>query len=123
MCSFQVWRRRNARQNIRGGGFLGLCQRAQWLATLLGTGKPADSRRVSRVRRLHADRKQWFRRHLRFCAARREDRNEIAGGAASGITATTERGPLFGGQVGYNYQLANVPLIGHAVVGIEADSD
>ncbi|MFZ3177917.1 MAG: hypothetical protein WA150_08165 [Methylovirgula sp.] len=47
----------------------------------------------------------------------------LPGGAASGITATTERGPLFGGQVGYNYQLANVPLIGHAVVGIEADSD
>lgn len=47
----------------------------------------------------------------------------LPGGAASGITAMTERGPLFGGQVGYNYQLANVPLIGHALVGIEAHSD
>ncbi|MGH6675577.1 MAG: outer membrane protein, partial [Xanthobacteraceae bacterium] len=47
----------------------------------------------------------------------------LPGGTASGVSAMTERGPLFGGQVGYNYELENVPLLGHAVVGIEADSD
>ncbi len=45
------------------------------------------------------------------------------GGSASGRSALTERGPLFGGQVGYNYEVKGVPVIGHAVVGVEADSN
>ena len=40
--------------------------------------------------------------------------------AASGIDS---HGALFGGQVGYNYQLSDLPFIGHAVVGVEADFD
>jgi outer membrane immunogenic protein len=40
-----------------------------------------------------------------------------------GQSGLTERGPLFGGQVGYNYEFTNVPIIGHAVVGVEADSE
>jgi outer membrane immunogenic protein len=40
--------------------------------------------------------------------------------STSGITS---RGAVLGGQIGYNYQLSNLPLIGHAVVGVEADSD
>jgi outer membrane immunogenic protein len=38
----------------------------------------------------------------------------------SGITAS---GAVVGGQVGYNYQFTGVPLIGNAIVGLEADSD
>jgi outer membrane immunogenic protein len=45
------------------------------------------------------------------------------GSIVSGQSGLTERGPLFGGQVGYNYEIANVPIIGHAVVGVEADTD
>jgi outer membrane immunogenic protein len=30
---------------------------------------------------------------------------------------------VLGGQVGYNYELKNVPFIGHAVVGVEVDED
>lgn len=47
----------------------------------------------------------------------------LPAGMAAGTTGMTERGPLFGGQIGYNYELTGVPLIGHAVIGIEADSD
>lgn len=47
----------------------------------------------------------------------------LPGGTARNISAMTERGPLLGGQIGYNYELTNLPLLGHAVVGIEADSD
>jgi outer membrane immunogenic protein len=32
-------------------------------------------------------------------------------------------GIVLGGQIGYNYQLSNLPFIGHAVVGVEAGSD
>jgi outer membrane immunogenic protein len=44
-------------------------------------------------------------------------------GMIPGVTGMTERGPLFGGQVGYNYEFTNVPWIGHAVAGLELDSD
>lgn len=40
--------------------------------------------------------------------------------SSSGITS---RGVVLGGQIGYNYQLSNLPFIGHAVVGVEVDSD
>jgi outer membrane immunogenic protein len=46
-----------------------------------------------------------------------------SGSFVGGQSGLTERGPLFGGQVGYNYEVKNVPIIGHAVVGVEADSD
>ncbi|MGP8233454.1 MAG: outer membrane protein [Methylovirgula sp.] len=39
-------------------------------------------------------------------------------GLTSGITSS---GLLFGGQIGYNYELTNLPVINHVVVGIEAD--
>ncbi|REF86073.1 outer membrane immunogenic protein [Methylovirgula ligni] len=43
----------------------------------------------------------------------------VAGqGAKSGITSS---GPLIGGQIGYNYELTNLPIIDHAIIGIEAD--
>lgn len=42
-------------------------------------------------------------------------------GYTAGYSGLTERGPFFGGQVGYNYEFDNVPLIGHAVIGVEAD--
>ncbi len=36
----------------------------------------------------------------------------------------TERGPAVGGQVGFDYQFSNLPLLGdHLVVGVEADAD
>lgn len=48
----------------------------------------------------------------------------LPGGAfADGQSGLTEHGPLLGGQVGYNYEFTNVPILGHAVVGVEADSD
>jgi len=39
---------------------------------------------------------------------------------SSGITS---KGAVFGGQIGYNYRLTNLPIIGHAVAGVEVDSD
>ncbi len=42
----------------------------------------------------------------------------VGQGAKSGITSS---GPLIGGQIGYNYELTNLPIIDHAVIGIEAD--
>ncbi|HLH10403.1 MAG TPA: outer membrane beta-barrel protein [Methylovirgula sp.] len=49
---------------------------------------------------------------------------------AGGTTGMTERGPLFGGQIGYLYQLSGIPsltqgmpLLNNVVVGVEADSD
>ena len=42
------------------------------------------------------------------------------GTGSSGITST---GPVAGGQIGFNYQIEGLPIIGHAVVGIEADDD
>jgi outer membrane immunogenic protein len=47
----------------------------------------------------------------------------LPGGFAGGQSGLTERGSFLGGQIGYNYELANVPFIGHAVVGVEVDSD
>jgi outer membrane immunogenic protein len=44
-------------------------------------------------------------------------------GFEKSTTSINSRGIVLGGQVGYNYQLSNLPLIGHAVIGIEADSD
>jgi outer membrane immunogenic protein len=41
----------------------------------------------------------------------------------SGQSALTERGPAFGGQVGYNYEIIGVPLFSHVVVGVEGDAD
>jgi len=40
--------------------------------------------------------------------------------SSSGITAS---GVVLGGQAGYNYEITGLPLIDHAVVGIEVDSD
>ncbi len=42
------------------------------------------------------------------------------GVGSSGITSA---GPVAGGQIGFNYQIEGLPIIGHAVVGIEADDD
>ncbi len=39
---------------------------------------------------------------------------------SSGITSS---GPVFGGQIGYNYEIQGLPIIDHAVIGIEADDD
>jgi outer membrane immunogenic protein len=39
---------------------------------------------------------------------------------SSGISS---KGAVLGGQIGYNYQLTNLPIIGHAVAGVEVDSD
>jgi len=47
----------------------------------------------------------------------------LPGDSETGRSGFTSRGALFGGQVGYNYEFTNVPLIGHAVVGVELDSD
>jgi len=41
----------------------------------------------------------------------------------TGTSAINSGGPVAGGQVGFNYELRNLPFIGHAVVGIEADTD
>ena len=50
--------------------------------------------------------------------------NGVAGATAfTGFTTILSRGPVLGGQAGYNYELTNLPIIGHAVVGIEVDSD
>ncbi len=43
------------------------------------------------------------------------------GATALGRSGITSSGGLLGGQIGFNYQLSNLPFIGHAVVGIEAD--
>lgn len=51
------------------------------------------------------------------------DAFNLPGGFELGRSGITSSGPVIGGQVGYNYQLDNVPFIGHAVVGVEADSD
>ncbi len=40
-----------------------------------------------------------------------------------GTSGINSNGPVVGGQIGFNYELTNLPLIGHAVVGVEADSD
>jgi outer membrane immunogenic protein len=42
---------------------------------------------------------------------------------SNGSSEITSSGPVFGGQIGYNYELTNLPVIAHAVIGIEADSD
>jgi outer membrane immunogenic protein len=47
----------------------------------------------------------------------------LPGDSETGRSGITSRGALFGGQVGYNYEFTNVPFIGHAVVGVELDSD
>lgn len=47
----------------------------------------------------------------------------LPNGVERGTTGITSSGPLFGGQIGFNYQLRNLPIIGHAVVGVEADDD
>jgi outer membrane immunogenic protein len=47
----------------------------------------------------------------------------VPGGFASGTSGFTSSGALFGGQIGYNYEFTEVPLIGHAVVGVEFDDD
>jgi len=39
------------------------------------------------------------------------------------FTGIISTGPVLGGQIGYNYEITNLPLIGHAVVGVEVDSD
>lgn len=41
----------------------------------------------------------------------------------TGTSAINSSGAVAGGQVGYNYELRNLPFIGHAVIGIEADMD
>ena len=46
-----------------------------------------------------------------------------SGASVTGYSGLDERGALFGGQIGFNYQFTNLPLIGHAVVGVEANSD
>jgi outer membrane immunogenic protein len=45
------------------------------------------------------------------------------GGFEKSTSGITSRGAVLGGQIGYNYQLSNLPFIGHAVVGVELDSD
>jgi outer membrane immunogenic protein len=45
------------------------------------------------------------------------------GGFETGKFGVNSGGIVLGGQAGYNYQLSNVPFIGHAVVGVEIDSD
>jgi outer membrane immunogenic protein len=47
----------------------------------------------------------------------------LPNGLEQGTTGITSSGPVFGGQIGFNYQLNNLPVIGHAVVGVEADTD
>lgn len=49
---------------------------------------------------------------------------EIVGPTAVfGRSGLTQRGPSAGVQIGYNYQLSNLPLVGnHLVVGVEADA-
>jgi outer membrane immunogenic protein len=44
-------------------------------------------------------------------------------GTVEGTSGITSRGAVLGGQIGYNYELTNLPIIGHAVVGVEVDSD
>jgi outer membrane immunogenic protein len=45
------------------------------------------------------------------------------GGFEKSTSGINSRGVVLGGQIGYNYQLSNLPFIGHAVVGVEVDSD
>ncbi len=47
----------------------------------------------------------------------------LPNGFESGTSGITSSGPVFGGQVGFNYQLNRLPLIGHGVIGVEADDD
>jgi outer membrane immunogenic protein len=42
---------------------------------------------------------------------------------AAGTAGITSTGPVAGGQIGFNYEFTNVPVIGKAVVGLEADVD
>jgi len=44
-------------------------------------------------------------------------------GLESGRFGINSGGVVLGGQIGYNYELSNLPFIGHAVVGVEVDSD
>ena len=41
----------------------------------------------------------------------------------TGMSGITSRGPVAGAQAGFNYQFFNVPIIGNAVVGLEASVD
>lgn len=41
----------------------------------------------------------------------------------TGTSGINSGGAVAGGQIGFNYELRNLPFIGHAVVGVEADSD
>jgi outer membrane immunogenic protein len=41
----------------------------------------------------------------------------------TGTSGIDSGGAVAGGQIGFNYEMTNLPFIGHAVVGIEADSD
>ncbi len=48
------------------------------------------------------------------------------GGSPTFVTGTsgiTSGGAVIGGQIGFNYELTNLAFIGHAVIGVEADSD
>jgi outer membrane immunogenic protein len=45
----------------------------------------------------------------------------LPGGVVTGTSGITSTGGLVGGQIGFNYQLNNLPIIGHAVVGVELD--
>ena len=42
---------------------------------------------------------------------------------ATGFTAIMSSGAVLGGQIGYNYEFTNVPIIHHFVVGVEVDED
>ncbi|MDR3408623.1 MAG: outer membrane beta-barrel protein [Methylovirgula sp.] len=47
----------------------------------------------------------------------------LPGDEGLGSSGITSDGPVAGGQIGFNYQIEGLPIIGHAVVGIEADDD
>jgi outer membrane immunogenic protein len=49
--------------------------------------------------------------------------NMLPGVAAIGTGGIDSSGAVAGGQIGFNYRFSNLPFIGHAVTGIEVDSD
>lgn len=47
----------------------------------------------------------------------------LPGGSTYGQSGLTERGPAFGGQIGYNYQFSAIPLLSNIVAGVELGAD
>jgi outer membrane immunogenic protein len=43
--------------------------------------------------------------------------------SVAGTNSIFSRGAVAGGQIGFNYQFTNVPVIGNAIVGLEASAD